>query len=303
MTALTTTISSADDNAQPSEQRVGEDRSVYAIVTERILAALAAGTVPWRKPWQSMPANLVSRKDYRGINAFLLGLAPYDSPYWLTFNQARKLGGSVRKGEQSTIVVFWKWLDKEDDTRIPLLRYYRVFNAEQCDGIDVPAIPETTAADDAIVAAHAVMSRMRDKPLFRVSAGGAYYSPRIDQVSMPPPRSFESAESWAATLYHELTHATGHEKRLNRPELKNSNWFGDHHYSREELVAEMGSAFLAARSGIASVTEPASASYLAHWIKALRGDSRLIVTAAAHAQRAVDYILGTTFETSEADEG
>ena len=307
MTTLATTLTSTDDNAEPSVPQVDGPRNAYAIVTERILAALTAGTVPWHKPWNATAANLVSKKPYRGINQFLLGMAPYASPYWLTFNQAKKLGGTVRKGEHSTIVVFWKWFRPEgadDDAKeIPWLRYYRVFNALQCDGLDVPPPPDTAIVDNVVGTANAVVAGMKNPPHISVGGSLACYMPTFDRVEMPHPVSFTQPERFASTLFHELTHSTGHEKRLNRPEISRTGIvFADEEYSREELVAEMGAAFLSAHTGIELVTEPASASYIASWIKVLKGDSRLVVSAAAQAQRAVDHILGRTFEAADGDE-
>ncbi len=306
MTALTTTITTTDDNAAHSKQRVGESRSVYAIVTERILAALAAGTVPWRKPWQAAAANYVTKREYRGINAFLLGLAPYASRYWLTLRQANKLGATIRKGEQSSIVVFWKWVQRKDsddqNDTIPVLRYYRVFNVMQCEGLVLSEAPQHFVVLNAAKSAGRVVEEMKDPPRVRIGGNAAYYTRELDTVTVPNPHTFEQPERFASTLFHELTHATGHAKRLNRPDLIDAKHFGDQCYSREELVAEMGAAFLAAHTGIAHVTEPASAAYLAGWLKVLRADHRLVVTAAAQAQRAADYILGRTFDDADEEE-
>ena len=280
--------------------------SPYQIVTDRIIDLLTAGTIPWRKPWhadQLMPHNAVSGKAYRGINVFMLGCTAFRSPYWLTFNQARKLGGSVCKGEKSTPVVFWKWLEDENDdgtsTRRPLLRYYRVFNVAQCDlpADKIPATPDVPTHEfTPIAACEAVVNEMPSPPAVQHDANAAFYRPSTDSVHMPPAERFEQREEYYSTLFHELTHATGHKSRLNRGGITATAGFGSPTYSREELVAEMGAAFLCGHCRIEQATLDNSAAYIDSWISRLRGDARLVVTAAAAAQKAADFILGVTFE-------
>ena len=276
--------------------------SVYDIVTERIIQQLEAGVAPWRKPWTSSePSNFVSKKAYRGINVFLLSCSGYASPYFLTYKQATQLGGQVRKGEHGHLVVFWKWnnpvrkLDKQDEdtpqakTRnAPILRYYTVFNVEQCDGL---TLPETGRTIEPLEAAEAVVSGYTDAP--KIQGGQqASYSPTQDTVTMPARNTFESAPAYYSTIFHELAHSTGHKSRLNRKEVAESVIsFGSNDYSREELVAEMGAAMLCGKAGL-NETVPQSAAYLKHWLGRLKEDSRLIVMAAASAQKAADWILG-----------
>ena len=291
---------------------------VYSIVTERVIALLQAGTAPWRKPWRGgdSPRNLISKKPYRGINALLLGSTSFASPYWLTFNQVQQLKGRVKKGAKSELVIFWKFFDKQKETddaesserptkrRPPLLRYYRVFNVEQTEGLEkhLPPPPEERPFTP-IERAARIIEAMPQRPPIRHDEPSAYYAPARDYVNLPRPEMFEMPENYYAVSFHELTHATGHESRLNRAGVAGSRLaaFGSADYSREELVAEMGSAFLCAKAGIESTLDN-SAAYLKGWLEALKGDARLIVTAASAAQRAADFILGQNAQESAQSE-
>ncbi len=199
-------------------------RDVYEIVTSRILAALEKGTVPWHQPWTSQPpANLVSRKAYRGVNVFVLRCSPHSSPWWATYRQIQELGGHVRRGEHGTPVCFWKWLDKEEGDeenveRFPLLRYYTVFNSEQCEGID-HLIPKGKSSPADIAAAEMILQGMPNPPRLQHHTLQAAYHPGLDLVTIPPISQFNQAEAYYSTLFHELGHSTGHPTRLNRPTL------------------------------------------------------------------------------------
>ena len=273
----------------------------YKVITERIIGLLEKGAVPWHKPWSGGgPAkNLISKKAYRGINRFLLNVAGYASPYWLTFNQTSKLGGSVNKGEKSTPVVFWKLietLDKDtgENKEIPVLRYYRVFNLEQCSGIPIPH-------DDAakvkpftpIESCERIVNQMPNPPVIEHRKQAAWYQPKNDLINMPKPESFDSAQSYFGTIFHEIGHSTGHPKRLNRPTLNEMSPFGSTNYSKEELIAEMTAAFLCGVAGIEDKTIDNSAAYIKEWLRRLRKDEKLVIHAAAQAQKAADYVLGT----------
>lgn len=260
---------------------------------------MAEGVVPWRKPWSGVaPANLVTKKPYRGINHLILSCAPYSSPWWLTYKQAKRLGGHVKKGEKSTIVIFWKFIEKEKEAEdgtiekatIPLLRYYRVFNAEQCELPD-GVVPETNRAFRDIREAEAIVANMPDKPKMTFGGDRAYYSNMLDLVNVPVKQAFAKEEEFYATLFHELVHSTGNEKRLGRKELMAGAMFGDCDYSKEELVAELGSAFLCAKAGIDNSIIENSAAYIKSWLAALKNDPKMLVHAAGKAQQAADYIL------------
>ncbi len=279
---------------------------VYQRITARVLEQLENGTVPWHKPWSgddAAPQNLLSRKAYRGINSFLLACMPFDSPFWLTYRQAKQLGGSVRQGEKSTPVVFWKWLDHEDvetgeTERIPLLRYYNVFNSTQCELPDgkVPEQPAGPTNDfEPIERCERVIVKMPSKPVIRHDANAAYYQPNCDSIHLPKRERFDAHEEYYSTAFHELVHATGHASRLNRSGITDVAAFGGQSYSKEELVAEMGAAFLCGHCGIENSTIENSSAYIAGWLRKLRNDKKLVVRAAAAAQKAADYILDRQF--------
>ena len=278
---------------------------VYQIVTDRITALLSTGVVPWRKGWTTtgVPRNLSSGKPYRGINVWLLSSAGFTSPYWLTYKQAQERGGNVRKGEKGSVAVFWKLFQPKDagsnqpttglePTRmLPLLRYYTVFNVEQCEGIDAPTVQARTHEHEPIAAAEALWNAWTDKPAVTHQGNAAVYRREADTITMPPRPQFQTAEDYYSTLFHEGTHATGHSARLARLTLLEAARFGSPTYSKEELVAELGSAYLCGFCGIGERTLENAAAYLASWLQALRDDKTLIVHAAANAQKAADYIL------------
>jgi len=278
---------------------------VYDVINGRIMELLESGTVPWRKTWNaasSQPKNMVSKKDYRGVNVFLLACMPYVSPYWMTFKQVKDKGGHVRKGEKSTPVIFWKWIDRKDATptegevaingKIPMLRYYSVFNLEQTEGMELaPTAAETINTFTPIENAELIIAGMPLRPDIQHGGNKACYSPFLDYVKLPVPEVFESPEEYYSTAFHELTHATGHAKRVGRKGVTETSYFGSHEYSKEELVAEMGAAFLCGHAGIEQKVLENSAAYIRGWLKALKNDKMLLVHAAAQAQKASDYIL------------
>lgn len=287
--------------------------TVYEIITERILAEIDKGTLPWSKPWKSAlgeePANLISKKGYRGINRFLLSCSPYARPYYLTFKQAQEAGGTVKRGEKGLPVIFWKkstYSTKEEETGEEtlhngmLLRYYTVFNVEQCEGVDT-LLPQASALPGnplpPIPSAERIVAKYKNGPVIREVPGDrAFYRPSTDSVTMPERGQFKSQAEYYSTLFHELTHSTGHADRLKRTTLLDSHFFGDQEYSREELIAEMGAAFLCGEAGIDNEAAlKNSAAYIDGWRKKLRGDSKLVVIAAAQAQKAADHILGVTW--------
>ena len=275
-------------------------RSVYDIITDRIIEKLETGTVPWQKPWNAeagQPRNIRGTV-YRGVNVFLLGCQGYESPYWLTFRQARELGGSVRRGERGSPVVFWKWNERAHESadgeartlRSPILRYYTVFNAAQCEGIPVPKLEQPHRVHEPIGECEAIVAGYPSAPTIRHGGGAAFYVPAFDAVTLPVPEAFESGEAYYATLFHELGHSTGHRSRLARDGVVNVARFASHAYSCEELVAEMTAAFLSARCGIERTLDN-SAAYIAGWLRVLRRDARMVVVAGAQAQKAAEWIL------------
>jgi antirestriction protein ArdC len=232
---------------------------------------------------------------------FLLAIQGYGSQYWLTFNQAKQLGGNVRKGEHGTKIVFWKFDTFETETadgeteerKSAFLRYYTVFNLEQTEGLKAllalpPAFP--------IESAEEIVKGMPNPPTFEQDFQAAYI-PSRDVVTMPSRTAFESQAEYYSTLFHELTHSTGHAKRLGREGIEKIQPFGSEDYSKEELIAEMGSAMLCGIAGVEQATISNSAAYLQSWIKRLKSDTRLVVSAASAAQKAADYIRGASAQT------
>lgn len=283
--------------------------SLYETVTEKIVESLKAGVVPWRKPWRehlALPMNLVSGKPYRGINVFLLGLTPYTDHRWLTFKQVQERRGHVRQGEKGTLVVFWKQLEFEEldehtgelcKRRTPMLRYFTVFNVEQVEGLDLPEEykPPGLTQSARIERAELLASGMPDPPSIHTKARSAFYIPKDDAVHMPAFERFQSADAYYSTLFHELSHSTGHEKRLNRKGVTEVVRFGSNDYSREELVAELSSAFCCATVGLDNSLTDDAASYIGGWLRVLGDDPKAVVIAAAQAQRAADYIRGVSY--------
>lgn len=271
---------------------------VYQLITDKLISIMEQGTIPWRKTWSgsaSVPRNAVSKKPYQGINNLILGVSQYDSAYWLTFKQAQEMGGHVRKGEKATPCIFYKTWQKENDEgeteNIPVLKYYSLFNADQCDGLDLPKrVIQTWPENERITRAEQIIEAMPDRPTIEIRGSQPCYMPSRDVVEVPELCRFQSSSEYYSALFHELTHSTGHAKRLARDGIVNISAFGSSPYSREELIAEMGAAFLCAHCGIDNTLEN-SAAYLQGWIKALRGDSKLAIKAASHAQKAANYIL------------
>ncbi len=283
--------------------------NLYEIITARIMEQLEHGTIPWQQPWNrnaSMPCNLLSQKAYRGINVWMLASAGYSSPYWLTYRQVPEIGGYVRKGEHGSPVVFWKFLDRseesqdgeEDTRRAPIARLYTVFNAQQCELPErlqpLLQIDNTIGADTPrqIDACEQIVASMPQQPKIQHGEARAYYRPSTDTVNMPEQRLFQKAEHYYSVLFHELTHSTGHASRLERTTLRDLLAFGDTNYSKEELCAEMGAAYLCGVAGIVNETVNNSAAYIQGWLGKLRNDKKVLIHVAAQAQKAADFILG-----------
>lgn len=277
---------------------------LYQTVTDAIVVALEQGNIPWICPWQvhpdqALPANLASGHRYRGVNVLLLNMVHRARGFrlnrWMTFQQARSLGAHVRRGESGTSVVFFKMLEVEserpappdaDSKVIPLLRSFTVFNADQIEGLPADLIAEPPALDtfEANQAAEGLIQA--SGAVIRHGGGRAFYRPSDDTIQLPAKASFISPERYYGVALHELTHWSGHESRCNRKLAGRQNLDA---YAFEELVAELGAAFLCSHVGIH--TELQHAAYLEAWLTALKGDKRLIFSAASLAQRACDYLI------------
>lgn len=289
--------------------------SVYEIVTNKLIEKLEQGTAPWVRTWDpsttsvNEPTNYVSKKPYSGINRILTWIAGYDCPYWVTFKQAKELGGSVRKGQKSTPVIFYQPLYFDADgnrvndprqaaTKKVIAKSYAIFNLQQCDGIELPqpaAVPDKPELR--IEACEEIILGWKTACPIKHGGDRAYYRPSTDSIQLPERESFHNPEAYYATAFHEAVHATGHESRLNRDSLTSADArFGSEVYSKEELVAEFGAAFLCSTAGILNSTINNSASYLQGWIRKLKNDSTLAVRAAALAQKAADHILNKNLD-------
>lgn len=294
---------------------------IAEIITEKIIEKLEGGKIPWQKPWNTStdsPKNLVSNKEYRGVNVFLLLFEGFTNPYWLTMKQANDLGGKIKKGSRSTLIVYWNWrptetIDKNGEVLysfIPYLRYYTVFNIEQVEGdiklpshyLDYLEIKPNNSFNS-IETAENLINGYKDKPEIQQGGSQAFYMPSKDLIQVPLKENFINEESYYATLFHELAHSTGHKNRLNRDSFHKNCPFGSHEYSKEELVAELTSSFLQAESGIFNEDQlKNSSAYLQSWLKALKNDKNLFLTASQAAQKAFDYIKGKTVEDKEPTE-
>lgn len=273
-------------------------KDLYQEVTDKILAQMETGTAPWARPWTGtdggMPHNAISGKPYRGINTMLL-FAPAGAVGngWMTYKQSSDVGAQVRKGEKGSMIVFFKpWAvtnknDPDSAVRmVPILRSFTVFHTSQIDNLPEKYLPKSIAElpdHERIERAEKLMSQAV------VNHGGdrAFYRTSTDSIQLPQMAQFESVAAYYATALHELTHWTGAKGRCEREYSKR---FGDTAYAREELVAEMGAAFLCAHAGIEGRLQ--HAEYLASWIQVLRNDKRAVVVAAGAAQKAADFVLG-----------
>lgn len=280
---------------------------VEEIITERIVNSLKTGIIPWRRPWwtHGAPRSIVSGKEYRGINVFLLSMAGFSDPRFLTYKQAQAKGGNVKKGERGFPVVFYKIIESKTEVdkkgnpkKFPMLRYYTVFNVSQIEGIDFPPLPALKKSEiSPIEACERVVNEMPNAPEIDWNSNQASYSAAKDKVSMPPREQFEKAEEVYSTLFHELVHSTGHKSRLARG--LEQNGLGSGSYAREELIAEMGAAFLCGHCQIETQTLDNSAAYIATWLKRLKDDPRLVISAGSKAQAAADYILNEKAEEED----
>lgn len=292
---------------------------IYQMITDKMISELENGMIPWQKPWQNATnAGCISHttgKPYSMINQILLGDRAGE---WLTYKQVVNEGGKVRKGEKASFVVFWQMVEKvvkseqveevsdDESTTIsatretvkhyPVLKSYNVFHIDQCDGIKPRFENKAKTYDHTpIEVADEIVNLYAEREQLKVNicdSNRAFYSPVQDFVQVPKIEQYAVKAEYYSTLFHELTHSTGHAKRLSRPEVTGLHFFGDANYSKEELTAEMGAAFLCNRSGIdCAEAFRNSVAYIQGWLKALHNDRKLVVLAAAKAERAANYIL------------
>ena len=292
---------------------------VYQMVTDRVLEQIEQGIIPWHKPWNAatlsedaLAISYTSRKPYSFLNQMLLGR----NGEWLTFNQVKERGGNIKKGAHAGIVVFYKQIevkttkrvknaegeeyDKEVKSRIPVLKYYPVFHIDDCEGIEskikVEEKPKESKVQPIKRAEKIVKDYLKAQPLLKLHndrpSNRAYYTPMWDEITVPMLSQYKEKEEYYSTLFHEMVHSTGHSTRLNREEGM-GNKFASHAYSREELVAELGSAMLCTNIKIdTEVAFKNSVAYIKGWASKLKEDTKAIVWAASRAEKAARYILG-----------
>lgn len=275
--------------------------NVAQIVTDKIIDSLNKNIIPWKKPWICRNPQNLRGTPYRGINFILLSLNKYSNPYWGTFNQISKEGGSVKIGEKASLVTYWAMLtDKNDETKkIPFLRFYQVFNILQTTGMnDKYSISNENTPKEEIIEAESIIQKMSNAPLFENNLQGAYYYPGRDVISIPDKSQFNSIEEYYYTLFHELIHSTAHASRLNRKFIEDD--MKKESYSFEELVAEIGANFLMTKIGKQTPTcFDNSVAYIQSWIKRFQEHPKFIIKASSYAQKAVDFILNENKEDIE----
>lgn len=296
--------------ASTRERRAGNDRAnLYDEITNKIIAELEAGRLPWVQPWGTanakaslaMPRNAATRRQYSGINILILWGAVvehgFPTQHWLTFRQALSLGGHVRRGERGTTVVYADRFVPEDEKAraretgedaqaIPFLKRFTVFNVDQCEGLPEDIEGEAPPSPEGLIEPRVEALIRSTRVDFRIGGNRAFYVPALDYVQVPPPQAYHEPINWHRTAVHELGHATGHRSRLDR-DLAGS--FGSKKYAFEELVAEINAAFCCASLGITPTVR--HADYIGSWLDVLREDNRAIVRAASQASKAADWIL------------
>ena len=269
---------------------------IYKEVTDRIIAQMENGIIPWHKPWiaSNQAVSHVTGKAYSLLNQMMLGRAGE----YVTFKQCQQEGGKVKKGEKASMVVFWKWVETEDEEthekkEIPFLRYYNVFHIDQCEGLKaryaetLPATADPNENAEVFINDYLFRSGVK---LIHQSGDRAYYQPAFDRVVLPLMEQFKETAEYYSTAFHELTHSTGHESRLNR--LDRTAFFGTEAYSKEELIAEIGAAALVNHSGLETPSSfRNNAAYIQNWLGVLKGDKRFIISTAGKAEQAVKLIL------------
>ena len=269
---------------------------IYGEITNRIIAEMEKGEIPWKKPWMAsgLAVSHTTGKPYSLLNQMLLGRAGE----YLTFKQVQQEKGYVRKGEKAHMVVFWKWLEKEDEetgetVQIPFLKYYNVFHVDQCEGITakhvakMPDVVEADAEAENIIADYVQREGVQ---IVNEQGNSAYYQPATDRIVLPLMKQFAETAEYYSTAFHEIIHSTGHEKRLNR--LDAPAHFGSEDYSKEELIAEIGSSALVHHCGLETPNSfRNNAAYIQNWLQVLKNDKRFIVSAAGKAEKAVNYVL------------
>lgn len=275
--------------------------SVYDDITEKLVMSLEEGKIPWKKPWRSDgangPTNLFTGRPYTGINIFILGMSPFQSPYWMGFGQMKKCGGWLKKGSQHTKIIRWAPIMKTDDAGethcvglTPLV--LQVFNTDQMEKVDIKKFEERVVQSH--TEAEKIVDGMPKRPELVFGGNRACYSLGEDKIRLPKQGQFVDDPEYYSTLFHEMVHSTGHESRLGR--LKNSSRETPMDYAREELVAECGAQFLMSEAGLDNQVRENSVAYIQGWLSVFRQDKTIFLKAARAAQTAANFILGKVEE-------
>ena len=280
---------------------------VYQQLTDKIVSKLEQGEIPWKKPWKSvqfgLPQNFISKKVYKGCNFFEALFEDRATPYWLTYKQAKELGGQVRRGEHGIPIIYFNFIEKEqgngDITRFPMVKKSVVFNLEQIDGIENPFAEEKRKFEEEnlidfnpIENCENLIESFVDKVATFEHENGqrAFYRRSTDNITMPQRNFFHKPEGYYGVLFHEMAHSTGHTDRLDRDGINGSHKKGSRGYAREELVAELTSAFLCSKAGIENETVDNTAGYIQSWLGALKNDKMIVYDAMKDAFKAIEYL-------------
>ncbi len=276
---------------------------VYKLVNDQIIASLENGVIPWQKPFgiSGLPMNLLSKRQYRGINFWLLHSLPYEQKFFLTWDQIKDIGASVKKDEKGNIILYWKPIKKKAEgqvngsaSSVPVLQYYKVFNIAQCRDIREEFIPVTEPSDapvDAMLECEPILQCMPDMPSFSHKGKHSYYNPETDELFIPKTSTFKKLDTYYSVLFHGLVQATAAKRRLNRSTIADQMPFGTETYTMESLIAEIGCAYLCGITGILPNEIKNPVSYIDTWLELFKKDNKFVVTAAGQAQKAVDLIL------------
>lgn len=287
--------------------KVEKVKSKHELISDKIIESLESNNIPWKKPWTSFnPRNLTTQKEYRGINHILLSMVPTKYPFFVTFNQVKELGGTILKGSKSVPVFFYSTIKKDDsnkqegeiaskDSSYWFMKQYSVFTLEQVDNVDFNMLIPDELYDfkPVMKAENLVNAFLQDQLLSIKPAQKAAYSPSLDYIVMPQKNQFHSVDAYYSTIFHEMIHSTGHEKRLKRAGFDTTyHKFGSKGYAFEELIAEFGAAMLANYCGVdTSLQDGQNAAYINSWLKVIKDDPAICYKAASQAQKAVDFIL------------
>jgi antirestriction protein ArdC len=300
-------------------KKVTSQKDLYQAVTDKIVKALEKGSAPWRRTWTiyGLPKNYASGHHYCGINQILMLMTDHKIPYFMTFKQAKQLGGKVKKGSKSEKVYYFNFAYKDEDGKnltpqqkaeydrlgkdymiIPFLKQFSVFNIEDIEGIEFDAPELQLQEHEKIQKCEDIISGMKSRPdILTVNPNQPYYNKQRDYVNMPDMRQFNSSEAYYCTLYHEIAHSTGHPKRLNREGIRMESRYGTTRYGVEELISEMTACFVCSKCGIlAEEILSNSTSYLASWLNSIKKDKKFIFKVVADAHRAANYILNKKVE-------